>query len=123
MRLIEGKERNPKANIIVPTVVSLTPADLPVILKKSFAVVFATGHIKKSSTSVGLVPFTQKVLTNNKLRQELGQSDPNTKIENLALEYEEVKNKLKEEDFNKCAFDTKIPRAFKIQRKKTKKSR
>ena len=65
------------------------------------------------------MPFTKKVLENKKCRSELGQSDPNEKLERLAQDYAEMKETLKKEGFNHAAFDAKIPQAFIIKRKKT----
>jgi len=117
------REQHPEANIVVPTVVNLTPSDLPAILKKLFADVFIPKHIKKLWTNVGFVPFTKNVLENKKCRSELGQSDPTEKLERLAQDYAEIKEKLKNEDFNHAAFDASIPEVFIIKRKKQKKNK
>ena len=113
---------------MVLTVISLSNDDLPRMIngrpedpieKIPFNRTFKIERIQKSWENVGFLPFTRKCLTNNKVRSELGQTNPDEKLENLVKEYERLKIDLAAEGHNSECFDESIPTASKVAREET----
>ena len=121
--LLKEKKEHPERKIVVPTVVSLSNDDLPRMIngrpedpvkKRPFDRTFTIERIQKSWENVGFVPFTCKCLTNNKVRPELGQTNPDKKLENLVKEYERLKIDLAAEGYNSECFDESTTTASKV---------
>ena len=108
-------------------VVGLDNDDLAIIVNgtaddalkdRPFDQYFTPENIRSCWRKVGFCPFTRECLDSGKLRHELGQSDPNKRLEDLQQSYDEYAAKIEAAGFNPV-FNKQIPRAAKVQRKET----
>lgn len=89
-----------------------TPSEQP------FSYCFQPRRICQAFENVGWVPFTRKCLTNSKVCHELGQTNRNEKLEQLAVEYKEAAKAAERKGCNPV-FQLEISRARKLEVKAT----
>ena len=127
-RMLAIRERRINKDLTVSSkAIALYPDDIPMITnglpgdhpsKSPFKTCFSKTNILKSWSNIGFIPFTRKCLKNKSIRREINENNPqDSNLEDLNLQYEVLKDDLKESGLNEEAFHIEIHIAQPVDRK------